>query len=435
MQSHRLLSRVLLRASLAALLTTASTAAGQGCPARAPVAFLNVDVLTMDSDTLLPKRVVLVRDGKIAAISPSSLPSDACRVDGHGQVLMPGLADTHVHTSEREMPLYLANGVTFIREMNGSPALLALRDRIKSGEVLGPRMLVSSTLLAGKPFPQVRYRLITSEADAYVAAHAMKEAGYDYLKIYDGLTAEEYAAFVQASKALNMPLDGHIPADVGLTGVIAAGQHLQHMDKIAFALAGHSMDTTKFADARKLFDGRGAWVTPTLASLRALDKSRSAEYAAALKSPEIAYVDAGTFSWWESLTGSGAYAPSRWYQYESALLRVLRGTNTRFLLGTDDANPLMVAGYAVHEELDALVRDGGFSTWDALRSATKNVGEFLGDSTMGRLAVGARADLILVVSNPLKDLSVLRKASGVMVNGRWLPRSELDSLLSTARVR
>ena len=420
----------------AALAAFSSPIQAQLCAPKAPVAFLNVSILSMDTEALSPPSTVLVRDDKIEAINPASVPADTCRVDGQGQVLMPGLTDMHVHTSEREMPLFLASGVTFIREMNGSPTHLKLRDRIMRGELVGPRMLVASTLLVGKPFPNVRYRLITSVADAHAAAREAKDAGYDFLKIYDGLTVEQYDAFVADGRAFNLRLDGHIPADVGLARALDARQSLQHMDKISFALSGHTMDTAKFAEARRLFRGREAWVTPTLASLRALDMSRSTAFATALQRPEMAYVDSGPFAWWQSLAGPNPRGgQSRWYQYQTSLLRVLRDVNTHFLLGTDAANPLMVAGFSVHDELDALIHDAGFSPMDAIRSATRNVGDFLGDSLTGRLIAGAHADLILVTSNPLVDIAVLRKPNGVMAQGRWFTRAQLDSMLAGARLR
>lgn len=408
----------------------------QTCPAGVPVAFVNVSVLTMDSAVLLRGRTVLTRDGKIASIDARRLPPETCRITGAGRVLMPGLIDMHVHTSEREMPLFLANGVTFIREMNGSPELLALRDRIRRGEVVGPRMLVASPLLVGQEV-RYRHRLITSADDATAAAREAKAAGYDYLKIYDGLTRAEYDALVAAGRALNIPLDGHIPADVGLEAALDAGQYLQHMDKIAFALAGHSNDTAQLlGKARALFAGRRAWVTPTLASLLALDEANTTAYAEWLSRPEMQYADSGSMAWWASLTGTRVRASrSLYYQFETSLLKLLRTTDTRFLLGTDAANPLMVAGFSVHDELETLVRDGGFSGWEALRSATRNVGEFLGDPLIGHVVVGAPADLLLVDGDPLANLRVLRTPVGVMANGRWLARAQLDSMLAGARQR
>jgi hypothetical protein len=421
-------------AALAAAGTPAGGAA-QACPVGAPVAFVNVQVLAMDAERLSGPVTVVVRDRKVSALNPAAPPPDACRVTGTGKVLMPGLADLHVHTSEREMPLFLAAGVTLVREMNGTPGLIALRERIARGGAVGPTMLVASPLLVGRPL-QYRHLLLESPDEAYQAAHQMKDAGFDFLKIYDGLSRPVYDALVEAGATLHLPLDGHIPADVGLAAALAAGQSLQHMDKIAFALAGHSGDTSAFAEARRLFRGRRAWVTPTLASLRALDNAGTVEYAAGFDRPEMAYVDSASLGWWRSLSGTRSRTgASPVYRFQAALLPVLRESGARFLLGTDAGNPLMVAGFSVHEELAILVRDGGLTPYEALTAATRNVGEFLGDSLRGRVVSGAPADLILVDANPLTDLARLRTPTGVMAKGRWFTRTELDAMLVAARRR
>jgi imidazolonepropionase-like amidohydrolase len=95
----------------------------------------------------------------------------------------------------------------------------------------------------------------------------------------------------------------------------------------------------------------------------------------------------------------------------------------------------MVPGFSVHDELEVLVRDAGFTRWEALVSATRNPAAFLGDSTGGVIRVGARADLILVSANPLNDLATLRAPAGVMAAGRWLDRTTLDAMLVEARLR
>ena len=418
-----------------AILGGAREALAQRCPTGAPVAFVGADVLTMNDATLLRGQTVLVRDGRIAHVDAPELPDDACRIDARGKVLLPGLADVHVHTSERELPLFLANGVTLVREMNGSPAHVELRERIERGDVLGPHLVVASPLLTGAPL-RYRHRLIQSAADAYAAAHEAKDAGYEFLKIYDDLTADAYAAFVDAGRTLGLRLDGHVPEAVGLEGVLAAGQSIQHMDKIAFALSGHSADSAKLPEARRLFAGKRIWVTPTLASLLALDQAGTPDYGARLERPEMAYMDAGSLAWWRSLVRDGARARARspFYRFQTELLGVLRESGARFLLGTDAANPLMVAGFSVHEELETLVRDGGFSPYEALLAATRNAAEFLGDDTGGRVQRGARADLVLVEANPLTDLNTLRAPRGVMVGGRWLDRTELDAALAALRL-
>lgn len=397
------------------------------CSADAPVAFVGVRVLTMATPAVIDGATVLVQDRKIAAINPAALPPGVCRVEAKGRTLLPGLADMHAHTDASELPLFLANGVTLVREMNGSPRMLALRDSIAAGQVVGPTLLVASPLLVGAPL-RFRHKVITTAEEAYRFAHEAKELGYDYLKIYDGLSREVYDAFVEASGTLGIPLDGHIPAEVGVERVLQAGQALQHIDKISFALGGHRGDTTKFAEARRLLQGRSVWMTPTLASLKAMELARTSEYAAQLARPEMSHVDSATLGWWKSLSGSGVpRVRSSLYRFEIGMLDILRKSGARFLLGTDAGNPLMVAGYSVHDELATLVSEGGFTPYEALRSATSNVGLFVGDTLRGRVLIGSPADLLLVERNPLEDLATLRSPIGVMVRGRWMERSELAS--------
>lgn len=423
------MSRV-VRMGLFAAIAMASTAPlpAQNCPNGSAVVFVGADVLTMNDSTLFRGANVLVRAGRIVSVGSSSVPRDACRIDARGKVLLPGLADMHAHMTERDLPLFLANGVTLVREMNGSPDHLRLRAQIEAGQRLGPRLVVASPLLTGTPL-RYRHRLIQHVQDAYAAAHEAKDAGYDLLKIYDGLERAEYEALVQAGRTLNMKLDGHIPADVGLERVITAGQSIQHMDKIAFALAGHSPDPGRLEEARRRFDGKRVWITPTLASLRVLDRAGTAEYAARFQRPEMAYVDSSTLAWWRSLIHGSArpVAVSPYYRFQAALLPVLKESGSRFLLGTDAANPMMIAGFSVHEELETLVADGGFSRYEALVSATRNPADFLGDSLGGRVQVGARADLLLVDANPLADLATLKQPRGVMIGGRWLDRAQLEA--------
>ncbi|HZI28770.1 MAG TPA: amidohydrolase family protein [Gemmatimonadaceae bacterium] len=422
---------------LGAASTASATISGaQTCDDRPVIAFVGADVLTMSDSILRRAQHVLVRRGRIDVVGATSIPADACRIDARNKVLLPGLVDMHVHTSAREMPLFLANGVTLIREMNGSPRHLAMRDSIATGTLLGPKLLVASTLLTGQKWP-VRYRLIEDVNAAKAAAREMKNAGYDYLKIYDGLSRDQYDAFVELGRTLGISLDGHIPQDVGLRRVLEAGQALQHMDKIAVAIGGHPPDVSKLDEAAKLFHGRSAWVTPTLASLRVLDRAGTAEYAARFQNPEIAYVDSSSFGWWRSFVRSGTRqaAASPYYQFQTALLKVLRTSGARFLLGTDAANPMMVAGFSVHEEMQVLVEDGSLSRYEVLLAATRNAAQFLGDTLGGQVRVGARADLILVDGNPLEDLAPLKRPIGVMIGGRWLGRAQLDAMLQAARIR
>jgi hypothetical protein len=168
------------------------------------------------------------------------------------------------------------------------------------------------------------------------------------------------------------------------------------MDKIAWALAGHSADSAKLADLHRLLDGRVRWFTPTIASLRALSGSRSREYGDMLRRPEVAYMDSGSIAWWRSLhrEGDRPADASPFYQFQIAVLKELKTLGNLFLLGTDTPNPLMVPGFSVHDELQALVRDAGFTSYEALLAATRNVGTFLADSTIGVVRLWRRSSPI-----------------------------------------
>jgi hypothetical protein len=207
------------------------------------------------------------------------------------------------------------------------------------------------------------------------------------------------------------------------------------MDKIAFALSGHMMDTTSFGRLRELFRAHPVWIVPTLASLRALGMAGTPEYGEKLAAPEIAFVDSATLGWWKSLArGRGrADAPGPFYAYQIAILKTLKQLGTSMVLGTDCGNPLMVCGFAVYDELAALVRDAGFANYDALQLATVNVGKFLNEPEHGVIRTGAAAHLVLLDGNPLTDLTVLRRPVGVFTNGKWLDRDQLDALLQGAK--
>ena len=435
LMSRPLHSTVRLFLLLFAIAGQTTPAVAQSCADNDVVVFVGADVLTMTDSILRRGQNILVRSGRIESVGLTTFPAGACHIDARNKVLLPGLADMHVHTNAREMGLFLANGVTTVREMNGSPRHLALRDSLASGALLGPRLLVASTLLTGRTWP-VRYRLIEDTSAAKAAAIEMKNAGYDYLKIYDGLSREVYDAFVEMSRTLAIPLDGHIPQAVGLARVLDAGQSLQHMDKIAFALGGHSADTSGLIEAARLFQGKSVWVTPTLASLRVLDRAGSAEYSARFQSPEMQYVDSSSLSWWRSLSRGGTRqaTASPYYRFQTALLPILRRSGARFLVGTDAANPMMVAGFSLHEEMQVLVDDGGFGRFEVLLAATRNTAQFLGDTLSGQIRPGARADLILVDGNPLENLAVLKRPVGVMVGGRWHDRARLDQILQRSRI-
>lgn len=411
-------------------------------PRQAPViAVVGVTVLPMDGPAL-PDRTVLVRSGRITAVGPRAgtpVPRGARRIDGRGRFLIPGLTDLHVHVTADDLPLFLAAGVTAIREMNGSPAHLALRAEIREGRRLGPTMSVAGTLLAGVRQPW-RHLLLTDDSAARAAVTAQMDAGYDYLKIYEGLTAPVYQAIAAAATARGATMIGHLPRAVGLAPVLAAGQRtLTHVDQILASIEGlHQPDSAAVAAAIDRIRAAGVPIEPTLAALQNLGRLRTAEVQARLDAPEVALVDPGIRSWWASLRRPTAPATpenlriterQRWFT--GALYR----SGVTILVGTDTPNGLLVPGMAIVDELLAL-EAAGIPRGEALRLATAGGAEALGRSgEAGTIAVGKRADLVLLDADPTASLTALRRPAGVMIGGTWLDRDELDRLVAAVRAR
>ncbi len=409
-------------------------------------ALLDFGVLDLDRGQVESGLTVLVAEGRVLEVAPAAdveLPAWVHRIQGRGRTLAPGLVDAHVHMDSTDLPLFLANGITGIRDLNGSESRLRWRDAVAEGALPGPRMLVSTPLLAGTPF-QVRHELLRDSADAARRLRDMIGQGYDYAKIYDGLSVPVYQALVAVAHEAGLPLTGHIPADVGLAGALAAGQSLEHAEKIVMAQLGHGLaDLDQLEDAADAIARAGVVVTPTLAVQEVLNAARDSAFDRRFEAPEMAYVDSATLAWWSSLRGGGMQPRMvegqpwtvRFMEAQRRLVRDLAARDVPIMAGTDTPNPLMVPGFSLHDELDALVR-AGLSAQAALRAATVVPGEILPwDVKTGRIQAGYAADMVAVDGNPLVDLSILRHPSAVMAAGRWLDRQALDRLLSEARRR
>lgn len=416
---------------------------GNSSPQTRPLALERVALVPMDRERVEPDRTVLVADGRITWIGPSvdaSIPDDAVRIDGRGKFLTPGLVDVHVHITAEDLPLFVASGVTTIREMNGSAGHLALRDDVTSGRRTGPAMLVASTLMAGVEQPW-RHLLIENAAQAVSAVRLAAAEGYDLIKVYDGLGSEAYGSLMAEAARAGMPVGGHIPEAVGLDAVLASGQReIAHVEQIARAVTSHDPDPAVIDETARRLAERGVWVVPTLAVIQRLTLQSTPEVQALLDAPEMAYVDSSTYGWWNSLRRAGGPAAprpmaTRIAAFYDALVAAMDRSGVPMAVGTDTPNPFTVPGFSVADEVIALER-AGLTRFAALSAATRRAAELLGGAgEFGTIAAGRRADLVLLDANPLDDLDALRTPAGVVLRGVWLPRTALDDLLTAARKR
>ncbi|HYP53361.1 MAG TPA: hypothetical protein VEQ42_07465, partial [Pyrinomonadaceae bacterium] len=205
------------------------------------VAFVGVNVVPMDRERVVTDQTVVVRDGRIAEVGPASkikVPDGALRIDGRGKYLMPGLAEMHGHLPHPNMPaavadsvlfLFVANGVTTVRGMFGFPNHVTLRERAARNEILSPTLYVAGPALSGQSVQSA------GVADVLVREH--KKAGYDLLKVHEGLSREAYDRIVTTANELRIPFGGHVADNVGLLHAIKSKQSsVEHMDGYLEAL-------------------------------------------------------------------------------------------------------------------------------------------------------------------------------------------------------
>jgi hypothetical protein len=438
-----------LPAALALLVACSAPPARRGQPVEAPVArdaarprpraiapagsfaFEDVAVLPMDREGLLEHQTVVVDKGRIALVAPVGqvdTAAAATRIDGRGKFLVPGLADMHAHAvDDDDLFLYLAAGVTQLRVLSATPQVLAQQRRVAAGELVGPSILVEE--------PIAQPRLSLEEYDQLVA-----RARKDGLRVVGQVPeAVGLAHALESHQSSIEHLDGYNLFLVDQDAYAAKSRFWQTSppEVVGFIASFQYMEETRFEEAAKATRQAGAWNCPTLVlhdhAMRADElKARASFRGAGYLGPHRkAYAEPAAFP---------AIAPVR-YQAEMmrrsrpkllALVRALDAADAGLLVGTGSGTPGVVPGYSVLDEIELFV-EAGVTPWRALRAATSGAAQFLGQAdTWGAIAVGRRADLLLVDRDPTADVKNLGARAGVMARGRWFPASELEVELAKA---
>lgn len=435
-------------ASLIALVTAVlSFAAPQQSsaqvPARGTHAFTNVNVVPMDEERVLSNQTVVVEAGLITALGPAAatpVPAGAMLIDGRDRYLLPGLGEMHGHLptavddAEDFLFLYLAGGATTVRGMQGHPSQLRIAERVRAGALLGPRMWLAAPSLSGDSAPDA--------ATAERLVRAAKAAGYDLLKVHEGLSAEAYAAIVTTATELGLPWGGHVSAFVGVPGALAAGQTtIDHLDDYVEAMQppGSPALAATGSQRRQLMAmyaepstipglaeatrDAGVAVVPTQMLWETFGGSRDPRTLRAR--PENRYMPQPTVDDWFAristiYRNANRESSAREAELRQSLLKTMNDVGVLILMGTDAPQVFSVPGFSLHRELPLMV-ESGMTPYEVLRTGTVNVARHLGiEDRAGTVAVGKYADLLLVDEDPLENIAAVANNSGVMVDGRWL---------------
>jgi imidazolonepropionase-like amidohydrolase len=425
----------------------------------------DVTVIPMDRPGSLPHRDVLMAGERVIAVaragSVRARPSDRV-IDGSGKYLMPGLWDMHSHAlmggtgpAREALSLYLANGVVGVRDLGSTMEdLTAAKRELPVGSGL-PNVVAGGPLLDGprQPWQQKMALALNTVDEARTAAERLAEGGVDFLKIYNNLSEEQFAAVAQVAKRRGLPMAGHVPFKLSLETVSAAGQKsIEHAGMqlvkdcipngvqatpavlgawIKRGYPGRYEETRRWWAKRdqpgckalyKRMAERGTWVTPTLTN----------------------EIQGGI---WATPRDLGLLPPDRLKACRENLESVnsqpaLRDDSDRdvfdlvldlhkagvpLLAGTDTPNSCLAYGSSLHKELQML-RHAGLSPWEVLKTATSNPARYLDRPNEGVVRAGARANLLLLDADPLADVANTSRIAGVMLRGNWHERSALEAM-------
>jgi imidazolonepropionase-like amidohydrolase len=430
-----------------------------------PVAITSVTVIPGTGAPAAAGQTVVIQGGRIRLVEathasplPTGRAADSTTqvIDGTGRYLIPGLWDLHTHLihDTASLGLYLANGVTAVRDMGGPmDSVLRVRERVRRGELPGPRMWLAGPTVDGPK--DARFRLtVRTAAEGVHAVDSLAARAVDVIKMHNAVPPEAFFAVVRRARERGIPVGAHLPAavtpaqasDAWVTSIehtvafleLAIPRDAQRsLDGIGSAAGTFLRDSAGPLWAR--MKGNGTWVVPTLIAARGsaerLDRRRDFR-----RDLRAWYVSRMLERYWDEVfpvpDSVSALTLAARYLVDTLSHRVVAAMHRAgvgLATGTDVALPGIVPGFSLHDELAMLV-EAGLTPLEAIQAGTLNAARVAGAAdSLGSIEVGKVADLVLLEADPLADIRHTARVAGVMVGGRWMDRRELDRLLAQSR--
>ncbi len=476
-------------------MATASLLLLSACAHTRPpdLAIRGATVVNVIDGSLHPDQMVLIKGKRIVAVGPAAsveASGNVKVVEMQGSYLIPGLWDMHVHSvaniaadrstesvraQDWHFPLFLAHGITGVRNMNDGTGDVQLaltksvRLRLSAGDLRGPpRFLTAGPSIDGAPRLGTNSVVVRTAEEARAVVQQLAANGADLVKVYENISREAYFAILDEARRRGIPVDGHVPFRITPLEVAEAGQRtVEHPEALTAACAtdvdiererfervldGYDSLTERekflamFRHTRALYDSRDP--TACSAAIEAYRRNGVAVTADLVVYHDVVYSDQVV-----SDTASMRLVPEairrsweEWSETETAQefrailrpilplelenVRLLNEAGVALLAGTDVGVPFQIPGLSLHKELMRLA-EAGLTPLQALQSATINPARVLGMSdSLGTIEAGKLADLVLLDANPLEDISNTQRIRAVVADGQLYLRADLDRLLA-----
>jgi imidazolonepropionase-like amidohydrolase len=401
-------------------------------PAQTALALVDVTVLN-PGEAPRPGQTVLIQGGSIVGVQARELglPVEYQRVEGAGRWVMPGLIDLHAHVfDESDLAVMLAHGVTASRNMMGSPFQLRMRTAVAEGKLAGARLFSAGPTLDGTGAPL--HRVVDTPAQAVEAVRDSVARGFDLIKVYDEVSPEVFAAIVEEAEIQGSAVAGHLPANVPLDAILEAYVSVEHAEEL-WQNQLHEADDAAIDQVAARFVAHDTALVSTLQIVqRLVDVCGGGE--AALQQVESPFINPliawmgrmGLQPWIAGAIDCDNFAGT--VRHMERITARFHRAGVRIAVGTDYGPHLTAPGISVHAELQQLARSG-LSNDEVLIAATRTPAAILGRSqTLGRVAAGHAADLLLLAQDPREDLANLQQIDAVIADGRLYGPAEQEQL-------
>lgn len=414
------------------------------------IALVGGNVITGAGDPVLRDAVVVVHAGHIETVAPREgfkIPKSAVAVDVTGGWIIPGLIDGHAHAERWALSRYVAAGVTTVRDVHGQQdSILRLREEVSLGGLVAPRIFSAGAMLDEAPATYPDANEVTNADQVRKAVDQLAVGGADYVKAYTRITPALLKPLMDEAATFDLRVTAHLGLTDALTAAKLGVSSIEHLSGIPEALAKNP--DKLYAEHRASFF-RGwnaferAWVdldsvaltriATTLAEARVVmiptlvlhETFSRLDQPDNLHPEDLRTLPDSQMQLWNvpGMIARAGWTTVDYVAFRAArhnqdlFLRAFRGAGGRISAGTDASNQMLVPGWGLHSELELLVA-AGLTPSDALKTATINTAELLGADSLGIIAPGKVADLVVLKDNPLLDIRNTRNVLRVMVRGQ-----------------